>query len=131
MHWLYRHEPSLRTPYDTRLAALLHEPTQQNLLPQGVFLKARVIQKVGNQAVHSPQPIGRQDALQLVRELHHICYWLARTHARTRSPAPQGALHPGHRPLRQHCAAPDRQLFPKGQGAAHRHLGGDTVNRKS
>ena len=57
VHWLYRHDAALRMPYDQSLGALLHEPSFQNLLPQAVFQKARVIQKVGNQAVHSARPI--------------------------------------------------------------------------
>jgi type I restriction enzyme R subunit len=81
VHWLYRHDPALRMPYDNSLGALLHEPSFQNLLPQAVFQKARVIQKVGNQAVHNPRPIRQYDALQAVKELHHICYWLVRTYA--------------------------------------------------
>lgn len=81
VHWLYRHDPGLRVPYDRNLGALLHEPSFQNLLPQAVFQKARVIQKVGNQAVHNPRPVRQYDALQAVRELHHICYWLTRTYA--------------------------------------------------
>ena len=80
VHWLYRHDNSLRMPYDRSLGALLHEPTFQNLLPEAVFQKARVIQKVGNQAVHNPRPIREYDALQVVKELHHICYWLTRTY---------------------------------------------------
>ncbi len=88
VHWLYRHDPSLRMPYDNSLGALLHEPTLQNLLPQAVFQKARVIQKVGNQAVHNPRPIRQYDALQVVRELHHICYWLVRTYAPNAAQSP-------------------------------------------
>ena len=80
VHWLYRHDTALRLPYDQSLGALLHEPTLQNLLPQAVFQKARVIQKVGNQAVHSRRPVDRHDALQVVKELHHICYWLVRSY---------------------------------------------------
>ncbi len=80
LHWLYRHDPALRMPYDRSLGALLHEPSLQNLLPQGVFQKARVIQKLGNQAVHSPPPVKQYDALQVVKELHHVCYWLTRTY---------------------------------------------------
>jgi len=81
VHWLYRHDRSLRMPYDNSLGALLHEPSFQNLLPQPVFQKARVIQKVGNQAVHNPRPIRQFDALQVVKELHHICFWLVRTYS--------------------------------------------------
>ncbi len=80
VHWLYRHDTSLKMPYDQSLGTLLHEPSFQNLVPQAVFQKARVIQKVGNQAVHNPRPIRQYDALQAVKELHHICYWLVRTY---------------------------------------------------
>ena len=80
VHWLYRHDASLRMPYDQSLGALLHEPRFQNLLPEAVFQKARVIQKVGNQAVHSSRPVRQYDALQVVKELHHVCYWLVRTY---------------------------------------------------
>ena len=80
LHWLYRHDSSLRMPYDRNLGALLHEPSLQNLLPEAVFQKARVIQKVGNQAVHDQRPVRESDALQIVKELHHICFWLVRTY---------------------------------------------------
>lgn len=80
VHWLYRHERALCMPYDRSLGALLHEPSLQNLLPEVVFQKARVIRKVGNQAVHQPRPIRQYDALQAGRELHLVCYgWCAPT----------------------------------------------------
>lgn len=81
VHWLYAHDPSLKMPYDEKLGALIHEPTFQNLLPGPVFQKARVILKVGNQAVHHTKPVRQYDALQAVKELHHLCYWLTRTYA--------------------------------------------------
>lgn len=81
VHWLYRHDRSLRLPYDNSLGALLHEPSFQNSLPQTIFQKAKLIQKVGNQAVHSTREIRQYDALQVVKELHHLCYWLVRTYA--------------------------------------------------
>lgn len=80
VHWLYRFEKTLRMPYDRNLGALLHEPTFQNLLPERVFQKARIIQKMGNQAVHDTRPVKESDARQVVKELHHICYWLTRTY---------------------------------------------------
>jgi len=81
VHWLYRHDATLRMPYDQSLGALLHDPGFQNLLPEAVFQKARVIQKQGNQAVHNARPVRQYDALQVVKELHHLCYWLVRTYA--------------------------------------------------
>ena len=81
VHWLYRHDNSLRMPYDQKLGALLHEPSFQNLLPEAVFQKARVILKQGNLAVHNSKQVHKRDALQVVRELHHFCYWLTRTYS--------------------------------------------------
>ncbi|MCY3014858.1 MAG: DEAD/DEAH box helicase family protein [Planctomycetota bacterium] len=81
VHWLYRHDTGLQMPYDESLGALLHEPSFQNALPPAVFQKARVIQKQGNQAVHSGRPVRQYDALQVVKELHHVCYWITRVYA--------------------------------------------------
>lgn len=81
VHWLYRHDSGLRMPYERSLGALLHEPSFQHLLPEAVFQKVRVIQKVGNQAVHSNRPVRQYDALQVVKELHHLFHWLVRTYA--------------------------------------------------
>ena len=80
LHWLYRHEEDLQMPYDHSLGALLHAQCLMELLPQAIFQKARVIQKMGNQAVHSARPVRAYDALQVTRELYHICYWLVRTY---------------------------------------------------
>ncbi|WP_068466694.1 DEAD/DEAH box helicase family protein [Candidatus Protochlamydia phocaeensis] len=87
IHWLYRHDASLRMPYDQSLGALLHEPSFQNLLPEALFQKARLILKIGNQAVHDVRPVRQYDALQAVKELYHICYWLVRTYAPLATPA--------------------------------------------
>ena len=81
VHWLYRHDTGLQMPYDESLGALLYEPSFQNALPPAVFQKARVIQKQGNQAVHSGRPVRQYDALQVVKELHHVCYWITRVYA--------------------------------------------------
>ena len=108
VHWLYRFDSSLRMPYDHSLGALLHEPTFQNLLPEAVFQKARVIQKVGNQAVHHARPVLESDALQVVRELHHLCYWLVRTYAPSASRA--GA---GWQDSRVPCAQAGAEAVPR------------------
>jgi type I restriction enzyme R subunit len=81
VHWLYRYDTSLRMPYDTTLGAMIHDPGFRNLLPEAVFQKARIIQQVGNQATHETRPVRQLDAMQVVKELHHLCYWLTRTYA--------------------------------------------------
>ena len=86
--WAYKSDASLRLPYQDNLSALIHEPTFKAAAGEAVFSKARVINTLGNQAVHSHRPIQQVDALTAVRELFHVGYWLARTYARGTKPAP-------------------------------------------
>jgi type I restriction enzyme R subunit len=106
VHWAFKHDAALKVPYQDNLSALLHEPTFKAAAGEAVFTKARVIVKLGNEAVHSHRPVRQYDALSAVRELFHVCYWLAHTYARGTRPAPglafdpaalpQGAPQPGH-----------------------------------
>ena len=86
VHWLYEHDRDLRMPYDRNLNTLLTTIDFEHLVPPQVLQKARLIQKLGNQAVHSSQFIGSGDALKLLRELFHILFWLARHYTRTSDP---------------------------------------------
>jgi ferredoxin len=80
--WLYENDPNLRLPYEHSLGALIHEPTFQRRLKPGLFPKIRLIQKMGNKAVHQSRDVPEDDALRLVQELFHILYWLARSYSR-------------------------------------------------
>jgi|CXWL01.1.fsa_nt_gi type I restriction enzyme R subunit len=86
--WAYKHDSSLHLPYQDNLSALIHEPTFKAVAGEAVFSKARVINTLGNQAVHSRRAIQQTDALTAVRELFHVGYWLARSYARGAKPAP-------------------------------------------
>lgn len=72
--WVYTHDASLQTPYQTHLSALIHEPTFKRAAGDAVFNKARVITKLGNEAVHSAKPVHQIDAVSAVRELFHVGY---------------------------------------------------------
>jgi type I restriction enzyme R subunit len=98
VHWLYKHDAALRLPYRDNLTALLHEPTFKATVGEAVFGKARVIVRLGNQAVHSHRPIQSRDTEAAVRELFHVGYWLARTYARGAKPAPGVAFDAGAPP---------------------------------
>ncbi|MEX2285247.1 MAG: DUF4145 domain-containing protein [Gemmatimonadota bacterium] len=78
--WTYKHDASLELPYQDNLSALIHD--------EAVFSKARVINTLGNRAVHGHRPIPVDDAVVAVRELFHVMYWLARTYGRLSRPAP-------------------------------------------
>ncbi|MBS0657719.1 MAG: DEAD/DEAH box helicase family protein [Verrucomicrobia bacterium] len=98
MAWLYKYDAKLKLPYQDNLSALIHEPTFQAVAGQAVFSKARLIQRQGNDAVHSNRPVRQYDALQVVQELFHFCYWLAHTYGRGAKPAPGLAFDPAALP---------------------------------
>ncbi len=86
--WLYKHDKSLRLPYQDHLSALIHEPSFKALTGDALFTKAKLIKDLGNLAVHSTRLILRTDATAATRELFHFCYWLARTYGQRARPAP-------------------------------------------
>src|SRR6202790_5007523 len=75
--WVFKSDPSLRLPYQDNLSALIHEPSFKVAAGEAVFAKARMVNQLGNQAVHSHRVIRQFDALTAVRELFHVSYWLA------------------------------------------------------
>ena len=85
VNWLFEHEPSLPARYES-LNDNLHVRELQVLVGRAVWEKARLIQKIGNRAVHGSLPPTGAEALAIGRELFHVCFWLARTYA-TSKPA--------------------------------------------
>jgi type I restriction enzyme R subunit len=86
--WAYKHDASLKLPYQDNLSALIHDPSFKEAAGEAVFSKARVINTLGNRAVHGHRAIPLDDAMVAVRELFHVAYWLARTYGRAARPAP-------------------------------------------
>lgn len=94
VQWAFKHDPSLDFPYQSSVSALIHEPSFRNLAGEAIFAKARVIIKIGNQAVHESRDTKPTEAANAVRELFHLCFWLARTYARKVVPADDLAFDP-------------------------------------
>ncbi|MBB6510427.1 type I restriction enzyme R subunit [Rhizobium soli] len=82
VQWAYKHDGSLHFPYDDKISALIHEPSFVERAGQAVFIKAKLIVRIGNQAVHESRQTQAKDAGDAVRELFHLCFWLARTYGR-------------------------------------------------
>ncbi|MDA0346266.1 MAG: DUF4145 domain-containing protein [Verrucomicrobia bacterium] len=83
VQWLYEHDSQLELPYDTKLGSLIHGSKFREVVPEQIFHKAKVIQQAGNLAVHnSRRPVKQWEAQQVVKELFHSLYWLARTYHR-------------------------------------------------
>jgi type I restriction enzyme R subunit len=82
VQWLYQHERNLRSPYSTKLAALMEEPSFVRVVPPEVRAKMEVLRHLGNRAVHGGRAPTQYDALQAVRELFHCSFWLVRHYTR-------------------------------------------------
>lgn len=85
--WMYRHDGSLKSPYDTTLSALIHEPTFRTLAGNAIITKAKIVKDLGNIAVHETRAVAPARAATSLHELFHISYWLIRTYGRTEKPA--------------------------------------------
>ena len=88
VNWLYKYDTSLNLPYQDNISTLIHEPTFKQLVGQAIFNKAKLIIKIGNNAVHDEKTIPVNDSLTAVKEFFHIAYWLTRTYGRTSKPEP-------------------------------------------
>jgi type I restriction enzyme R subunit len=87
VEWLYKSDPALKLPYQDNLSALIHEPTFKAAVGQKIFIKAKLLKDLGNLAAHSHKQLLQTDSLVAVKELFHICFWLARTYAKGKKPA--------------------------------------------
>ncbi len=87
VHWIYRADSTLRLPYQDNLGALMHEPSFKQAVGEAVFNKAVLITRIGNRAVHDNRTIPESASVAAVRELFHVCYWLAHTYGRGAKPA--------------------------------------------
>ncbi|WP_281823925.1 DEAD/DEAH box helicase family protein [Jannaschia rubra] len=86
--WMYEADPSLRSPYDDALSALIHEPSFRKLAGNALVTKSKLIKDLGNRAVHdSHRKISEQSSITALRELFHFSYWLVRTYAKGARPS--------------------------------------------
>ncbi|MGF9648913.1 DEAD/DEAH box helicase family protein [Pseudarthrobacter oxydans] len=83
--WLYDADDSLALPYRGDLNALMSEPTFKRLAGETIVSKFHLIRKIANSAIHTNAAISVQHSEQAVRELFHVCIWLALRY--TRDPA--------------------------------------------
>jgi type I restriction enzyme R subunit len=98
VHWVYKHDSAVVLPYQDNLGALVHEPTFRNAAGPAVFNKAKLVTKLGNNAVHSLRAVSVDEAVVAVRELFHVGYWLAHTYAKGAKPPAGTAFYPDKLP---------------------------------
>src|SRR5258708_23283699 len=73
--WLYRHDRTLKNPYEPSLAAHLAEPSFRTLIGQTLSAKARFVKDTGNAAAHG-KPASALQAATALREFFHVASWL-------------------------------------------------------
>ncbi|MBD5657248.1 MAG: DEAD/DEAH box helicase family protein [Candidatus Eremiobacteraeota bacterium] len=104
VNWMFAKDRSLNAPYETTLAACIHEPTFRKVVGQGRFVSANIIRDFGNAAVHETKPVPPDRAMASVRELFNFTYWLAWTYARSQ-PDPSLAFSPEYLPQTRQIAS--------------------------
>lgn len=88
--WMYESDNWLQKPkYDNSLNTLINQASFKQALGHSIFPKIKVVQKSGNQAVHSERKVKTLDAIQTLKELHHILYWFYRTYTTDSNPSNQ------------------------------------------
>lgn len=55
--WFYKHDSTLKLPYQDHLSALVHEPTFRSAVGPAIFAKIKVVKDLGNLAVHSHKAV--------------------------------------------------------------------------
>lgn len=69
----------VRPKHDEGLMSLIHDKDFKENIKYSLFPKLKLVIQIGNGAVHGAAPPPRE-ALQAVKELHHLLYWFARTY---------------------------------------------------
>jgi len=82
VRWAFKHDPAMQLPYQEHLGALLHEPSFRSASGDTVFTKARIVARLGADALQSHRPVRAEAAVDALRELFHVVWWFARTYAR-------------------------------------------------
>lgn len=82
VQWAFKADAALKLPYQDNISALIHDASFKQVAGEAIFNKAKVINTLGNRAVHGARAVPVDDAVVAVRELFHVAYWLARTYAR-------------------------------------------------
>lgn len=88
VNWAYKHDRSLRAPYDDNLSALINAPSFRELLDDQISKILREVVRLGNKAAHDAAPVSRFDSVAAVSGLFQFCYWFARTYGQQHKPAP-------------------------------------------
>jgi len=78
--WIYKFDEELTPPYDNQLSTKIFANEFRDNTPPAVFTKIDYIRRIGNKAVHTNKPISNAEAVQTVRELFHVVYWMARSY---------------------------------------------------
>ncbi|MCY3605321.1 MAG: DEAD/DEAH box helicase family protein [Gammaproteobacteria bacterium] len=79
---VYKVEKTLSPPKVTNLDGYVSEPAFRAIVPEVVWKKAEYIRQAGNVAVHGNKTPAPEQALNVVRELAHVLYWVGRTYLR-------------------------------------------------
>lgn len=75
--WLYQNDEDLELPYDTKLAALLHNDSFKAILKPSTLVELDVVRLYGNNAAHGKN-IRALEALQTLKNTFRFLSWLSK-----------------------------------------------------
>ena len=78
VRWLYANDDYLIQPKRTDLYNLMYERTFRENMPPSLFPPLDLIRRLGNQAVHSDQPVTKKNARIIFENLFRFLNWLQR-----------------------------------------------------
>ena len=75
--WVYSVDDSLTKPYEDKLVTLINTEDFKDLIPPSMGSKLYYLRKVGNNAVHNPKSISRDQAVLALQNLHSFLDFVA------------------------------------------------------
>ena len=83
VEWIFDFDQTLPQPFES-LNDNLHELRRLNAMPAAVWQKARLLQRLGNQAAHGGVAATPGEAKAVASELFQVMFWLARSYAQNK-----------------------------------------------
>lgn len=86
--WLYQNDEDLELPYDTKLAALLHNDSFKAILKPSILVELDVVRLFGNNAAHG-KSIRALEALQSLKNTFRFLSWLSKYYSENNPEIPE------------------------------------------
>jgi hypothetical protein len=74
--WTYRYDSELTVPYRDNLSSLVHDHRFKEMVDGKLFPRIRFIISLGNKAAHTVKAVGRDQAVEALKNLYDFISWV-------------------------------------------------------